>query len=96
MRLSKRMMGCVQFARFAVNHSVDPMELAELLTLADRAFKAGERDCNEGSDKSGRAYETAHKRFGVKARELGFEVSWPGLWPQLRRDGHDICLPDVK
>jgi len=88
--MSKRMRSCVAFARFAREHRIDPGELAELLTLAERAFKAGEREAN-----TGRSADPARRRFEAKAKELRFGVRWPGLLPSLTRSGRDIYLPEV-
>ena len=88
--MSRRMRSCVAFARFASEHRIDPGDLAELLTLAEKAFKAGEREAN-----TGRSADPARKRFEEKARALRFGVRWPGLLPSLTRAGRDIYLPEV-
>jgi len=88
MRLSKRLTDCVAFARFATEHDVTPHGLAELLTLAARAFSAGERECN--TDKPA---DPARERFEKAAAALGFGVEWNGLAPTLMRDGRSVYLP---
>ena len=88
--MTRRMRSCVAFARFACEHRIDPGDLAELLALADRAFRAGEREAN-----TGRTAEPARRRFEAKAKELRFGVKWPGLLPSLTRAGRDIYLPEV-
>lgn len=88
MRLSKSFECKVRFARFAVEHKVDPLDLAELLTLASRAFSAGETEAN-----TGKSADKARERFEAKAKSMGFGTSWPGLLPMLTRGGKDVYLP---
>jgi hypothetical protein len=64
--------------------------VAELLTLAEKAFRAGEREAN-----TGRSADPARRRFEAKAKQLRFGVKWPGLLPSLTRAGRDIYLPEV-
>jgi hypothetical protein len=90
MTTSKRYAKCISFARFVREHGVEPTDLAELLTLADRAFRAGEREAN-----TGRSADGARERFEAKARGMRFGVKWPGLLPSLTRAGRDIYLPGV-
>lgn len=93
---SDKMMRFVDFARWCNNHNVEALDAAELLTLAQRAKRAGENYCNEGDRQGGkyeRANDLAQERFEEKAKSLGFEVRWPGLWPMLRKDGQDVYMP---
>lgn len=90
-----REMRYVDFARFVQNQGIEAYEVAELCRLAQRAFKAGERYCNSGSDRDARNNERTGERFEIKAKSLGFEVSWPGLWPRLAKDGQDVYLPTM-
>jgi hypothetical protein len=93
MRLSKSKLFAVQVANFAAEHGMSGRDVVELVTLAERAFSAGVRDCNEGSDASDRASEKAGSAFNEAAREAGFDVEWPGLWPTLRKAGEWVHLP---
>ena len=98
---SRKVMKYVDFARFSINHGIEAWDLAELITLAERAFKAGERYCNSGSERDSRANEVAGERFEIKAKALGYKASWPGLWPHLSKvdaDGveRDVYLPTFK
>lgn len=98
---SDKAMKFVDFARFCVNQGIEAYDVAELITLAERAFKAGERYANSGSDRDSRANELSGERFEIKAKALGFGVSWPGLWPHLTKkdaDGveRDVYLPTFK
>ncbi len=90
MTLTRRMRECVAFAKFAAEHHMDPTDLAELLTLADRAFAAGERECNTGksADQQRQTFETVAKRHG-------FGVEWNGLGPTLKKAGRDVYLVGV-
>jgi hypothetical protein len=91
--LSKTKIFAVTLAQFASEQGVSVRDAAELVTLAERAFKAGERDCNEGSEASDKSYERAHARFRERAEALGFGVQWSGLWPTLLKDGREVYLP---
>jgi hypothetical protein len=84
------------FARFCADHKIDPHDLAELLALARRAFKAGERECNTGI-----SADPQRERVEDKAEELGWLTRWPGLHPAfcrevtLGRESGWFGLPDV-
>lgn len=95
-RISDKAMKFVDFARFCVNQGIEAYDVAKLVTLAERAFKAGERYCNSGSDRDSKAEQRAGERFEEFALSLGFEVTWPGLWPRLVKNGQDVYLPTFK
>jgi hypothetical protein len=100
-RPSDGVMRYIDFARFCVKHGIEAYDVAELVTLAERAFKAGERLCNSGSDRDNKASERTGEAFEAKAKALGFEVTWPGLWPQLMKADADgvmlaVYLPTFK
>ena len=90
MVFSKSMEARISFAKFVALHRLQPVDLAELLVLADRAFNAGERECNTG--KSAAAMR-ARDAFEARAKPLRFGVDWPGLLPALKRRGETIHLP---
>lgn len=92
---SKRAMRCVDFARFCVNQGLEAYDVAELITLAEKSFKAGERYANSGSDRDSKATERAVDRFELKSHLLGFKVSWPGLYPVLMKADADGVVRDV-
>lgn len=91
-KLSDKLTACVRFARFVRDHDVLPGDLADLLHFARLAFKAGERECNTGV-----SADKFRDRFEDKAKEMGFGVTWPGLWPVLvaGKKGEHITLPEV-
>lgn len=93
-RLSKSMEAHVAFARFCANHKLDPRDVAELMTLAERDFHANERHCNEGTDATAKASDKTGARVTEKARAMGFET-WPGLYVRLVKDGQDVFLPSI-
>jgi hypothetical protein len=81
----------VQLARFAAEYKIDPADVAQLVVLARKAFNAGERSCNSGTEAAQRAYDRATDAFEELAGSLGFKVQWPGLWPTLRtQDGRSV------
>lgn len=90
MTFSRSMERCISFAKFAQRWRLQPVDLAELLTLADRAFKANVRECN-----TGKSAERARKAFETRARSLRFQTYWPGLLPALKRCGETIHLPQA-
>lgn len=81
----------IAVARFAADTKTEPYQVVRLVALARKAFRAGERACNVPD--TGAAYDRASARFEALAAELGFGVTWPGLWPTLTRDGRDVYLP---
>lgn len=86
--MTKTMHAHIAFAKFAALHKIDPTDLAHLITYAKRAFKAGERECNEGV-----SADKHREMFEAKAAALGFGTEWNGLGPTLKKDGQDIYLP---
>jgi hypothetical protein len=89
MRLSKSMTNAVRFAYFAAAHEIDPRDLAELVTLSQRAFSAGERECNTGKDAG-----PARLKVEGKANTVGFSTEWNGLWPSFVVIGKDGAIVD--
>jgi hypothetical protein len=93
MRRNKRLNDCVMFAQWCGNHHVEPCDAAELISLADRAHSAGERDNTRSEMKLGRD-------FADLALRLGFNVEWNGLAPTLIRrsgpyEGRETHLPSI-
>lgn len=93
MRLNKTLARHVTFTRFCTRLAIDPTDVAELCMLAERAARAGVRNANEGTISSDRAEKAAGLAFGAKARELGYDVEWPGLYPNLVYKGVFHPLP---
>ncbi len=91
--LTKAEAFAVRFAVWCQEHGVRPADGGQLLALARRAFKAGERNCNDGTAASLAAEQMTGEAFRLKAEELGFCTEWSGLWPTLRKDGRWIHLP---
>ena len=95
MRLPKRLSDAVHFAAWCKREQQEPAAVARLLVLAYAAKRAGERNCNEGTDATHKAELRAADRFEKAAAELGYIVDWPGLWPVLQRHGQDEHLPMI-
>ncbi len=93
MIFSSSMESKIRFARFAKEHNVDPVDLAELLVLAQRAFKAGVNKCNKPGDRYVKANANAQAAFEAKAKSLRFGTYWPGLLPGVIRRGERVHLP---
>jgi hypothetical protein len=83
MKLSNKARRFIAFAEFCERNLIPAFDAAELVTLANRVFNAGER-----GDAS-----KEWVRFDKKATELGYETLSYGLWPCLRKDGKDIEIP---
>lgn len=90
MTLTDKWAKYARFARWAHEIGVDPADAAELLQLAHRAFRAGERECN-----TGRSADRQRDAFEEKAKAHKFTVSWPGLWPTMAAYGRTYYLPEV-
>jgi len=84
----------ISFAHFANRDGVKPQDLGILVTLAHRAFSAGEKACNSGDTATVTRRDKACRQFENKAAELGYQVEWPGLRPVLRKNGSDVSLPE--
>jgi len=85
---NKKLAYAVRFAQFAKEQELAPSILADLVTLACAAFSAGETEAN-----GGRSGDPARERFEKPVRELGYTVTWPGLWPVIRKNGRDFYIP---
>ena len=89
--LSKDMWRRVGLARFCTNYKLDPLDVAELMTLAGRAFNAGAKGCNQPNKK---AEDRTRRNVEAKAEKLGLAVSWPGLNPSFQdAKGFNVNLP---
>lgn len=88
MRLNKQLQFAVSFAKFAKNYSIEPLNLGELIALANAAHSAGTTEAN-----GGKRADTARRAFEECATREGFTVSWDGLYPSLEKDGSAIFLP---
>lgn len=93
-RLNKANRYAIALARFAHDCGIDMYDAAVLAMLADKAFHAGERACNEGSEQARSAEKETGEQFDSAAIKLGLETDWPGLWPLVRKNGRDIMIPD--
>lgn len=76
--------------RFAREHNISVTTVRRLITTAKLAATAGVTTCNTGDDKMEKYYGGLFEEF---AKEAGFTVSWPGLYPVLYRDGYAYHLP---
>jgi hypothetical protein len=83
----------VRVARFAIEHAIDPAEVAQLIVRARKAFAAGERSCNSDHARARAAYERVTDDFERWAISLGFTVQWSGLWPTLYKGERSFDLP---
>jgi hypothetical protein len=80
----------VHFANFCKNENVDARELGELLTLINRAFKAGENDANNGTDTA----DPWYTKVETQAAKFGWKTQWPGFYPSFKdKDGKAIYVP---
>lgn len=93
--MTRKLQACVSFARFCAEYNIAPTDLAELLRLKARAFRAGERHCNMGTGASHARKLATATQFENFAKRFGFTISWPGLCPVLRnKGGYDVYLPE--
>ena len=90
MKLPKKYQNAVYFANACTNSGMRPVTMAKLSTLAHRAFRAGERSCNEPDFDA----DPARGRFELLASKSSLTVQWPGLYPECFRadNGHRIVL----
>ena len=90
--MSKQLDFAVQFAHTCTRYGFAPADLAELIRLSDRAFKAGERYCNTGVERSNKPF----KAVATKAKDMGMETNWPGLYPSFTNNiGQPVYLPQA-
>ena len=88
MKPSKKYRNAIDFARLCIQQNIEPLIMAELATLADRAFNAGVRECNIKDYDAG-----PHRTLFEAAAELqGLEVYWNGLFPTCTRLGEEVRI----
>lgn len=83
----------IMFGRFAQEFGLTTDEVAQLCNLANDAAYAEELAISENIPGLRKKADIAVNEFEVLAQTHGFGVSWPGLFPLLRRDGRDVYLP---
>lgn len=89
MKLAKKYIDAISFARTCTNEKIDPLEMAELATLVMRAYRAGVKECNIVDYNADKLRDTAE----AYATKMGFTTQWPGLLPLFyREDGTRVCL----
>jgi hypothetical protein len=92
--MSKVYQFATAIARFASEAGISVKDACELHRLSVRAFKAGERNCNTGSDATSKAYNRATDKVKTEADKHGIQVQWPGLWPVfILPNGRQEMLP---
>lgn len=92
--MTKTLQFAVEFARFCENNKVPAYNVAELIELSHKAFSAGERYANSGSEKDSKREQkmgVAVEKFALDS--FGWETTWPGLWPSFSVNGNEIRLP---
>jgi len=92
-RINNRLLHCIGFARFCMEHKCEPRDVAELLAIAEAHKAAYERSTQDPDPRHAKRAERLSDQFDAKAQAMGFGVVWPGLWPHLTRGGRDIHLP---
>lgn len=93
--LNKSYAFAVAFAKCAALHDFNPVDLAELMTLSDRAFKAGENHCNLGTDATSAKVDRTYRDVEAKACAMGLSVEYPGLYPHFSRADGPVYLPSL-
>lgn len=90
--MSKKLDFAVQFANFCKNRNAEPRDVAELIRLVNRLFKAGEFDANHGTDKA----EPWYDKVRTLATLLGLNTTFPGLYPSFTdaKDHSSVYLPN--
>lgn len=90
MRLNKTLQFAQSLAVKCLSYDLCPIATIELIQLSEASFRAGERECNTGN-----AEDKVHQKVKDKAKQMGLEVYWAGLYPSFRKDGKNICLPTL-
>ncbi len=92
MKLSKKYDGMVRFANFCKNYNLCPRQVAELMVLVDRRSKTATKVCNE-TDFDQKLDDNARMVVETHAESMGLKVTWPGIYPDLEKEGWFIHLP---
>jgi cytochrome c-type biogenesis protein CcmE len=82
-----------RLARMQEDYGLTPEQTRRLSRLANIAGTAQEAECNINSDVVRKIAEQSRIDFEITAKALGFETRWPGLYPNLFKDGRWIELP---
>lgn len=97
MRLPKCLRDAVFFARWCHHESQEPAAVARLIALAKAHSRSWARSTHDQSTSSYyiEKSEKLARQIEAQAQTMGYSVTWPGLWPQLSRNGRDIDLPSM-
>jgi hypothetical protein len=93
MRLTEADYRYIRLARFATESGVGFADAIRLAKLAERRAKAEAYAISNDDENARFRADAALKRVEKFAVELGFGVSWPGLWPVVTKDGREFHLP---
>lgn len=75
---------------FAESIGANERDARKLISVANAAARAGEREAN-----TGRSADAAIKVAETFAAFLGLKTVWPGLYPAfITKDGRHVHLPD--
>lgn len=85
MRLTKGLQSSISFAKFAIEHKIEPSDLAKMIVLSDKRARAYERNRND---------EDYLEEFELLALKNGFKTEWNGLYPTLNKNGYQYHLPE--
>jgi hypothetical protein len=92
--LSKSLRDCVQFARFAAEHEIEPRNLAEIVDVANRIGLHSLSDSEPGG-RQDKADDNRRRWLEVAADTAGFRVCFSNPYPAFVRksDGMECRLP---
>ena len=89
--MKKSLQFAVQFASFCKNGNYNPILVGEFLELIDKAFRAGEKDCNKGTDTADKPRRLVEE---MAQHEWTLKTEWPGLYPTFTGpDGREVRFP---
>lgn len=94
MKLTKKLESYVRFANFAIEHGIEPMELAKLVQLCHRRISVQTQLSNGTERKNGKEIEAKLRgQIQILGKTLGFDVTFDALPPTVKKDGREVFLP---
>jgi hypothetical protein len=93
MRIMKNYADAAMFARWCQRESLDPTDVAELMTLATLEYRAAERELMHPNYPAERVLAAA-KKVDAKAESMGLSVTRSGLFPGFQnKEGFTVHPP---
>jgi len=92
--MSSRLNFAVRFAVCCDRYNIAPTTLRDLIAATDKAFRAGERYANSGTERDSIRNIRTGALVERIADTIGLTTTWPGLYPLFTDGaGNPVYMP---